>query len=246
VAIVAVIAAVMVLAGTAAAQAATGTLDHDHQAVGADMTRTTTTAAAGAEDQDSPASANLMPVCDVFCDYCDISPFCDPCIQNPFLPQCGPFPGPPDPPEEPEPVPEPVTCDTYNHTLRVKTKTVSGGPQVDIADVTTHVKWCWNSQEVTEVSAVAGTNWTILIERTTVGVSGPDGPGQASLTDPVSGEPAGEFKVTLSLTYEFTLGPLVYKDTCSATIDGWYYQARGQHYFRDYDGCSNRNLQTTD
>jgi hypothetical protein len=135
-------------------------------------------------------------------------------------------------------------CDTYDHTLRVLSNTAPGGPLVDLADVSTHVKWCWNSQEVTEVTTTGGTNWTNVRAKTTVAVSGPDGPGRAGLTDPVSGEPAGQFRVSVALSYEFVFGPITYKGTCTVTIDGWYYTAKGQHYFRDYDGCSDRHLQT--
>jgi hypothetical protein len=137
-------------------------------------------------------------------------------------------------------------CDTYDHTLRVKSDTVPGGPLVDLAEVATHVRWCWNSQEVTEVTATGGTNWSNVRDKTTVAVSGPDGPGRAGLTDPVSGEPAGQFKVSVALAYEFVLGPITYKGTCTVTIDGWYYTVKGQHYFRDFDGCSDRNLQGPD
>jgi hypothetical protein len=65
------------------------------------------TAQADSEDQNPPASTNLLPICDVFCepDPCYLDPVCDPdpCDPFPFPAECGPFPGPPDPPEPPEP-----------------------------------------------------------------------------------------------------------------------------------------------
>jgi hypothetical protein len=158
-AIVAVLTAAMVLAGTATAQATTGALDHEQQAAAADTAQATTSAEPGSEDQDSGATTDLMPVCDVSCDYCDISPFCDPCIENPFLPECGPFPGPPDPPEPPLV----TSCATDN--ISITRRAVLADTTVTL---TPHVRWCWRGLDLVSIEKTDVTNTVSGIVNVTV------------------------------------------------------------------------------
>lgn len=117
-------------------------------------------------------------------------------------------------------------CTQQDHDLVARSMLINE----TLGTMTSHIRWCWNSNGMVSVSAYAPTSRVPASPSVVMELSGSDGPGYVDTAG------TGHFTVSATLTSTFAekLGPLTV--SCAMTIDAVLMRGAASEYY-DVNGC---------